>query len=168
MVSPSLTQTGKLAGIVTITDLDRAVLDELPRRTTAIEIGVPRSHLIVATPDESVGEVLARMGTRGLGRMPVVADDDPDRLLGMVRRRDIIQAYNMALSRRAEIQHRTKRMRVRNIDGTEFIEVLACKMRIPQWVSTLQEIAAHHAARVYPCLHSAAWTHADTPRRHCF
>ena len=59
---PIIDDEGQLAGIVTITDLDRAVLDELPRRTTAIEIGMPRSRLIVATPDESVGEILAPHG----------------------------------------------------------------------------------------------------------
>ena len=138
---PIIDELGKLSGIVTITDLDRAVLDELPRRTTAIEIGIPRSRLIVATPSESVGEVLARMGTRGLGHMPVVAEEDPDQLLGMVRRRDIIQAYHLALSRRAEIQHRTKRMRVRNIDGTEFIEV-RLQADDPSVGSTVQTIAA--------------------------
>jgi CIC family chloride channel protein len=40
-----------------------------------------------------------------------------------VRRADIIEAYNVGLTRRAELQHRVKRMHLRNIDGTEFIEI---------------------------------------------
>ncbi|GAB4481020.1 MAG: hypothetical protein Kow00124_28320 [Anaerolineae bacterium] len=114
---------GRLWGIVTLTDLDRAVSRNISRRTTVAEIGTPRSHLLVAYPDETIGAVLARLGTRGLGHLPVVSRDHPDRLVGMIGRADIIRAYNIALARRAEIQHRARRMELRNIDGTEFIEV---------------------------------------------
>ncbi|MEZ4557445.1 MAG: CBS domain-containing protein [Caldilineaceae bacterium] len=120
---PILNDDGSLWGIITVTDFDRAVMQEMPRRTTASEIGVPRDQLITATASETVGDVLARMGTRGFGRMPVVDDKDPNRLLGIVKRHDIIRAYNIALARRAELQHRAKRMRIRNIDGTEFMEI---------------------------------------------
>jgi CIC family chloride channel protein len=63
------------------------------------------------------------MGTRGLGRLPVVAAQDADRLVGWIRRDDIIRAYHLALSRRAELQHRAKRMQLPNIDGTVFSEI---------------------------------------------
>ncbi|MCB0053762.1 MAG: CBS domain-containing protein, partial [Caldilinea sp.] len=121
---PMLDADGRLSGIVTVSDLDRAVGSELPRRTTAREIGTPRAQLLVATPDQPVGEVLRRMGTRGLGRMPVVETDDPDRLIGMVRRSDIIRAYDLAVSRRAELQHRARRMQLRNLDGTDFVDIV--------------------------------------------
>ncbi len=137
---PMLDGNGELAGIVTISDLDRAVHEEKPRRTVAAEIGTPRSRLLVATPNESVGEALARMGARGLGRMPVVSAEEPNYLLGMVKRGDIIRAYDIAVSRRAELQHRTKRMRVRNLDGTEFADIVIEK---DDYVAgrSLQEIA---------------------------
>ncbi|MFZ1770012.1 MAG: chloride channel protein [Caldilinea sp.] len=121
---PMLDEDGRLSGIVTITDLDRAVENGLPRRTQAREIGTPRSRLLVATPVQPVGEVLRRMGTRGLGRMPVVETDAPERLIGMIRRSDIIRAYDIAISRRAELQHRTRRMQLRNLDDTEFVDIV--------------------------------------------
>ena len=120
---PILDEQDKLCGMVTITDLDRALADQLPSNTTALDIGVPRDGLLVAAPSESVGIALARMGTRGLGRLPVVAEDDPNLLLGLIRRADIIRAYDIALSRRADLQYRTKRMSLRNIDGTVFSEI---------------------------------------------
>ncbi|MEZ4610375.1 MAG: CBS domain-containing protein [Caldilineaceae bacterium] len=61
---PILNDDGSLWGIITVTDFDRAVMQEMPRRTTASEIGVPRDQLITATASETVGDVLARMGTR--------------------------------------------------------------------------------------------------------
>jgi CIC family chloride channel protein len=64
------------------------------------------------------------MGIRGLGRLPVVSREDPSELLGVIRRRNVIQAYQIALTRRAELQHRADRMKLRNLNDTEFIEIL--------------------------------------------
>ena len=113
----------KLWGIVTITDMDLAVSEGLPRRTTVDQIGTPRSELLVAFPDEPIGNALTRMGVRGIGRLPVVHRNDAEHVIGMIRRQDIIRAYNMARSRRAELEHRAKRAKLQNLDDTEFIEV---------------------------------------------
>lgn len=118
-----LDDQGKLWGLVTVSDLDRAVEDGLPRSTPVTEIGTPRARLVVAFPDETLAEVLTRMGIRGYGRLPVVAREDPTRVLGVIRREEVIRAYNMALARRAELQHRAKRAQLRNIDGTEFVDI---------------------------------------------
>jgi CIC family chloride channel protein len=120
---PVLDRYGELWGVVTIADLDRAVAAQKPRRTTIAEIGTSSPQLIVAHPDETIAVVLARMGTRGLGRLPVVARDNPHRLAGMIRRGDIIRAYNIAVARRGELRHRAARMQMHNEDGTEFIEM---------------------------------------------
>ncbi|MEZ4870089.1 MAG: chloride channel protein [Caldilineaceae bacterium] len=136
---PVLDPAGKLWGIVTVSDLDRAVLDELPRSTPVADFATPRSRLLTATPNESVSEALARMGTRGVGRLPVVASGAPNQLIGWVRRDDIIRAYNMAITRRAELQHRAKRMQLRNLDGTEFVEI-ELKQGDRAVTKTIQEI----------------------------
>ncbi|MFC1974845.1 chloride channel protein [Chloroflexota bacterium] len=121
---PVLDGQGKLWGMVTVSDLDQAIEDELPRRAPVTEIGTPRDQLLVAYPDESMGEALTRMSRRGMGNMPVVARDDPNRMLGLIRRADISRAYKLGLSRRAELQHRAKRIQLRDLDGTEFIDVV--------------------------------------------
>jgi len=120
---PVLDLSGHLWGVVTVSDLDRAVEAEKPRRTPVSEIGTTYPNLKVVYPDETIDMVLTRMGTRGVGRLPVVPRDDPDKLLGMIRRGDIIRAYNIALARRGELRHRAARMQMRHADGTEFIEL---------------------------------------------
>jgi CIC family chloride channel protein len=102
---------------------ERAVAHKQPRSTQVSEIGTPRERLLVAHLEETMDQVLARMGARGLGRMPVVSHEAPHHLLGMLRRGDIIQAYNIALTRRGELQHRASRMKMRHEDETEFIEL---------------------------------------------
>ncbi len=118
-----LDAAGKLAGITTVTDLDRAVAADQSRSTPVYAIGTPFDRLVTAFPDESIGEALTRMSVRGFGRLPVVDRADRHKLLGVIRREEIIKAYNVGLARRAELQHRTQRAQLRNIDGTEFVEV---------------------------------------------
>ena len=138
---PVIDNAGKLWGVVTLTDLEQALAEGRKPSTIVKEVGTTWPHLKVAFVDESIGEVLARMGTRSLGRMPVVAREDPYELLGMIRRQDIIRAYDMALSRRDEMKHRTGRIQqLRQVDETEFVEVYL-KEGDPVIGKALQEIA---------------------------
>ena len=116
-----LDNEGKLGGIVTITDLDRAIAQNMSRSTTAIDIGTAWEHLVTAYPDETIGEALGRMGVRGFGRLPVVSRADPRHVIGLVRRQDIVRAYNIALTRRAarvEPITRTKPDAIRTAAGS--------------------------------------------------
>jgi chloride channel protein, CIC family len=116
---------GKLWGMVTISDLEYAVHNGMALSTTTVaEIGTPYEKLSMVYPDESIGDTLNKMSRRGFGRLPVISRDDSKHLLGLIQRRDIIESYQLALTKRAEIQHRTQRMKTRNLDGTEFIELI--------------------------------------------
>ncbi len=119
-----LDRQGKLWGIVTVSDLERSINNGFPLSTTTVDrIATPSEKLWITYPDENIGEALNKMSRNGFGRLPVVSRDDPKHLIGLVQRRDVIEAYNLALTKRAEIQHRTKRMQIRNIDGTEFVDL---------------------------------------------
>ena len=132
---------GKLWGMVTISDLEHAINKGMAlSKTTVEEIGTPYDKLAVIYPDESIGDALNKMSRRGFGRLPVISRDNPKHLLGLVQRQDIVEAYQIALTKRAEIQHRTQRMKIRNIDGTEFVE-LTLKADSPAIGKTVLEIA---------------------------
>jgi CIC family chloride channel protein len=119
-----LDRQGKLWGMVTIDDLEHAINRGLPLSKTLVEeIGTPYEKLFTIYPDESIGDALNKMSKRGFGRLPVISREDPKHLLGLIQRRDIVESYRIALTKRAEIQQRTQRMKMRNIDGTEFIEL---------------------------------------------
>ena len=120
---PILDDEKNFWGIVTVTDVERAVAENMPRTTPVSKLGVGRNRVLVAYPDESISEALHRMGVRGIGRLPVLSREHPNQLVGLVRRDDIIRAYQVGLARRGEIQHRAKRMRLRDIDGTDFTEI---------------------------------------------
>ncbi len=140
--APVLDEQGRLWGIVTVSDMDRALIEELPPTAPVAKFATPHSRLLTATTDESASEALTRMGTRGIGRLPVVDKDDPTQLVGWIRRDDIIRAYNMAITRRAELQHRAKRMQLRNLDNTEFLEI-ELKAGDQAVNKTILEVAPH-------------------------
>lgn len=121
---PIVDQAERLWGIVTVADLDAAQARDLPGETPVSAIATPRERLHVAFPDETIGDVLVRLGMRGLGRMPVVARDDPDRLLGLVRRADIISAYRLGVTRRSSIRQQAEHIKSTSDGGTKFFEVL--------------------------------------------
>ncbi len=119
---PVLDEQQRLWGIVTVSDLDRARPKELSPNTSLAAIATRRENLHIAYPDETIGDVLMRLGLRGLGRMPVVSRQNPYHLLGMVRRVDIISAYNLAVTRRSEIKDQTDYIKTFSSDGTQFVE----------------------------------------------
>ncbi len=113
---PVVNDQGKLIGVVTVQDLDQAEEAEWSR----VRVGeVCTRHLLVAYPDESIGAALRRMGARDVGRMPVVAREDETELLGWLRRGDVVKAYDVALSRRAAMRHRTQEAKLRATSGRE-------------------------------------------------
>ena len=52
------------------------------------------------------------MSQKDLGRLPVVSRDNPRRLVGILRRADVIRAYDIALTRRTAARHAAKQVRL--------------------------------------------------------
>lgn len=99
----------RLMGILTLQDIEKA---RQQGRKEARVGEVCTRDLIIAFLDESVGAALRRMSARDIGRIPVVSRSDSRRLVGVLRRNDIIRAYDLALARRAELRHRASQVRL--------------------------------------------------------
>ncbi len=121
---PILDDDGNLWGIVTVSDLENAIRAHVPKKTVVSEIGTPFEDVVLAYPDESIGDVLIKMGPRGLGRIPVVSRENPRQLIGLIGRQDAIRAYNIAMARRSELGQRIKRTEQERSQGMEFLELL--------------------------------------------
>jgi chloride channel protein, CIC family len=119
---PVVDEGHRLVGMVSITDYDRASEQEALNDRRVRDIAT-MSNILVAYDHEPLSEALQRIGVRDVNKMPVVTREDPGRVVGVIRRRDIIRAYNTALSRRAREQADSDRWQMRHIDNTAFIEV---------------------------------------------
>jgi CIC family chloride channel protein len=54
------------------------------------------SQVITAFPDETLRDVLDKIGVRNIEHVPVVSREEPRKILGVVSRRDILGAYRRA------------------------------------------------------------------------
>jgi len=101
-----LDERGLLVGIVAAQDLDRSSAEgRLVGRTVG---DVCTRDVLTARPGETVAVALRRMSVRDVGRLPVVDPGDPTRLVGMLRRSDVVRAYDVAMSRRTATRHRAR------------------------------------------------------------
>jgi len=91
---PVVDEEGLLCGVVTLTDIQAAMSRGESAQLTVEDIATKK--VIVAYPDQSVHDALAQFGGRDVGRIPVVERNEPTKLLGILRRHDIIKAYTKA------------------------------------------------------------------------
>jgi CBS domain-containing protein len=82
-----------------------------------------REGLLVAYPYEPMWKALRRLSRRDVGRLPGVEEEGSRRLVGAVRRSDIIRAYDQAIAARAHHQHRADVLRLGHVDGTRFLQL---------------------------------------------
>lgn len=104
---PVVNAHGDLVGMLTLEDIDRA----LEHGLTHVGQACTRD-LITVTPQDSLAEAMRKMSARDLGRLPVVDATNPRRLVGILRRSDVIRAYQIALTRRAAQRHRQAQVRL--------------------------------------------------------
>jgi len=87
---PVLDDAGGLVGVVTRTQLVLAALaPELERPPTMSDLGLKQPQ--VCHPDMTLREAAHLFAERGITRAPVVAEDDPQRVVGMVSLADLLE-----------------------------------------------------------------------------
>lgn len=103
-------EAGKLVGVVSLSDLSEVMLRESLEGYTVRDIAT-MDGLAVGYPDEPLSAALWRMGVRDVGRLPIVDRRDHRKLIGVLRRSDVIRAYERAMERRASTSYRLKELR---------------------------------------------------------
>ena len=119
---PVVDEEKKLIGVVTLQDLDRALETEMGENKVVRDIATCQ-NLVTASEEEPMWSALRKLGVRDIGRLPVVRTGTNDQLVGVVRRKDIIQAYNMAIIQRARHQSRAERQQLGKIIDSQFLEL---------------------------------------------
>jgi CBS domain-containing protein len=96
---PVLDRAGRLAGMITLSDFLRAQEAGYPPDTAVGQIAT--HQLLVVHPDQHLDEAMRQFAEAEVGRLPVVDRADPQHLLGVLRRSDIIKAYSHGAATRA-------------------------------------------------------------------
>ena len=87
---PIVDHSGRMVGIVTRSDVLRALNQGEAGRMTVLEAGT--KDPIVVYPDELLSEAVARMLRHDIGRLPVVSREEPTRVIGYLGRSQVMAA----------------------------------------------------------------------------
>jgi CIC family chloride channel protein len=109
-------EEGRLVGIITLSDIARAGSGT----ETVAEAMTHRPATVV--PSTPVSIALERMAVLGVGRLPVVGEDDPGRLVGVFRREDAVRAYHEALTASTDSELHRARLAQRTHPGAGYYE----------------------------------------------
>jgi CBS domain-containing protein len=103
---PVMDARGQLVGMVTRSDLAGCALRQHDLDWLRVADVMGSRVVIVARQDERLRDAAERMLAAGVGRLPVVAADAPDHLIGILSRSDVLKA----LAHRAEEEHCRERL----------------------------------------------------------
>ncbi|MGD8226606.1 MAG: chloride channel protein [Desulfobacteraceae bacterium] len=96
---PIVDQEGRLTGIVTHSDYREVVFDENLKDLVVVkEVATPK--VVTVSIDENLHDAMEKITSRDFSLLPVVSNRDPSQLLGVLTRRDIISAYNRAITKK--------------------------------------------------------------------
>lgn len=120
---PVLNEDGSLFGMVSLSDHRRVMMAGEGLSNDLLVRDIATQDLVTVLPGETVGTALRRMAPRDLSRLPVVSRENPRRLLGVVRRNDIVRAYEVGAIRREEARRRAEAAQGVNNTRAEFVDV---------------------------------------------
>jgi len=92
---PVVDEDNRLVGVVTLADVEARIEGGIAGLTVG---DIATKSPIVAYPDQSLHQALLQLGAKDVGRIPVVDREDRARLLGVLRRHDIIKAYKSRIA----------------------------------------------------------------------
>ncbi|NEQ26923.1 MAG: chloride channel protein, partial [Microcoleus sp. SIO2G3] len=104
-----------LIGLVTLHDVDRLLMRAKSTGEPQILLNTPIAQLcttdiLLAYPDELLSEAIARMATRGLHQLPVVARESPAQVVGILTQEGITLAQDVARTKellRSQLESKT-------------------------------------------------------------
>jgi CBS domain-containing protein len=104
---PVVDEEDRIVGVVTRRDLlDGEASDEALRK-------IIKRPPAVVYDDSTLRDAADHMAKEGIGRLPVVSRDEPDHVIGMITRSDIIAAHGGRLQRERLGEPRYRLMKIR-------------------------------------------------------
>ena len=93
---PVLSQSGELLGVISLRDI-RPLLMEEELMNLIIAKDIVDENFLYLTPEDNLDTAMKRFAQKDLGQLPVVAAANNKELVGMIKRTDVINAYNNAI-----------------------------------------------------------------------
>jgi len=91
---PVVDDSGKMTGIVSMQDVKNILYKKNAERVCYLVEGICSRNVVMLTPDDSLFTAMRLFDIKGIEEIPVVESLENKWVLGMLRRRDVIAAYN--------------------------------------------------------------------------
>jgi CIC family chloride channel protein len=91
---PVVDDTGKMTGIISMQDVKNILHKTENERVCYLVGGICSRDVIMLTPDDSLYTAMQLFDIKGIEEIPVVEDLENRWVVGMLKRRDVIAAYN--------------------------------------------------------------------------
>ncbi|UCD86188.1 MAG: chloride channel protein [Deltaproteobacteria bacterium] len=95
---PVIDRSGKLTGVISFGDLRSALFEEeLEKVIIAEDLAIP--HPVTVFPSDNLYDALHKMHLHDIARLPVVSRFEPDKLIGVLSRSDVLAAYDNEITK---------------------------------------------------------------------
>lgn len=115
---PIVNKDNELVGMVTVSDLDNELLNGEIKQKTVANIAT-KSNLIYISPTDTMAKAINTMSKFHLSHIPVVDTGNSTQLIGMIHISDIVNAYNRAISKKAQRQLKSEALRLGKLNNVD-------------------------------------------------
>lgn len=105
---PVVNGDNRLTGIVSYLDYSEAVFNEHLKDIVIVK-DIATAKVVTVSTTDNLYSALEKISLKDFSILPVVSPDEPDRLVGVLTRRDIISAYNQAVLKKSLLNPRRAR-----------------------------------------------------------
>ena len=107
---PVVNHKGFMVGVVSMQDVKNILHDE-EQRVCYLVGAICSRDVITLTPDDNLYDAMQLFDMKGIEEIPVVEDPENPWVLGMIKRKDVIAAYNHEVMKRG-ISEKAETIRV--------------------------------------------------------
>ncbi len=120
---PVVDKKSRLTGIISMNDIKEHLFEKEILRDLLIAKDISNHDVQTVTTLDNCQTVLDKLSEMGIDGMPVVDPKRSDKLLGMIWRRDVLDAYSVEIKRRDIVSSYASKITMKNIDtNVHFME----------------------------------------------
>ena len=132
-------EQGRLSGIVSVTDLERAIVEgDVKERIVA---NIMTTAVVTCAPGETLRSAFRRFTERDVYQIPVVDPDEPRAVIGVLRRTELMWAYKELADEHQRLLQRTEALPAQSRFESVHVEIQVSPARVDVCGRAIRDIA---------------------------
>ncbi|MBI5815626.1 MAG: chloride channel protein [Nitrospinae bacterium] len=101
---PVINPSGELSGIISVQNIRGILLDSAELADLVVAKEIATANVITVTVDNNLNEAMERFALKDIEQLPVVRPNEPKKVIGMLRRVDIMAAYKKEVLKKSQVE----------------------------------------------------------------